>query len=367
MSRNISQAMATWLASHVRTFATCVQVTRKDGAVFGFTDLDTDIVYSGLTYQSCAGYSPSAIEAASDLSTSNMEIDALLLASGGVVPQSDIEAGLWDNAAVLIFGVNYADLTMGQINLTAGNLGQFTIANGGWKVELRGLAQTLQQTISQMYSPTCRAIFGDSRCKVTPPTANGTVSSVATAGMAWSDPSLQQTGAPSEYEDTIGHTIPTAAPYQIIVVPPSGSWQSPGTVKDEFNTIYTLVSGSPGALQFSATPNSDGSATYTFNSDNAAEEVFIDFTYALGYFTYGTVRWTSGANAGYSFNVKTFSPGVVTLPLPTPFPIAVGDQYVITAGCDRQIGTCGSRWSNVVNFRGEPYVPGPDAIPAPIS
>ncbi|SDR47050.1 DUF2163 domain-containing protein [Paraburkholderia tuberum] len=367
MSRNISQAMATWLASDVLTFATCAQITRKDGTAFGFTDHDADIVYNGFTYQSRGGYSPSAVEAADDLSTANLEINALFLDSGGAVTQADIEAGLWDNAAVLIFGVNYADLTMGQVNLTAGNLGQFTILNGGWKVELRGLAQTLQQTISQMYSPSCRALFGDSRCKLTPPTASGMVASVTTAGMVWSDPSLTQTGPVSEYIDTIGYTIPTASPYQIIVVPPSGSWASSVSVVDGGKQTYGQTGGSPGNLQYSVTPNADGSATYTFNSNNAGNEIFINFNYAQGYFSFGTVRWTSGANAGYSFNVRTFSPGVVTLSLPTPFPISAGDQYVITAGCDRQIGTCVARWNNVVNFRGEPYIPGPDVILAPLS
>jgi uncharacterized phage protein (TIGR02218 family) len=45
-----------------------------------------------------------------------------------------------------------------------------------------------------------------------------------------------------------------------------------------------------------------------------------------------------------------------------PYPVAVGDQFTISAGCDRSMGTCIGRFNNIVNFRGEPYVPGTDTI-----
>lgn len=365
--RNISTAMTSFLQRAVLTLATCVRITRTDGRVFGFTDHDTNLVYGGTTFYSSAGYTASAIQASNDLSTSNLEIDALLLASGGAVTQPDIEAGVWSNAAVSIFSVNYADLTMGQINLTAGNLGQFTIVNGGWKVELRGLAQTLQQTIGEQYSPGCRATLGDSRCKISLAayTFAGTVESVTAAGLVWQDPSLTQTGPASEYLDTVGQRIPTASPYQITIVPPSGSWLNSVSVVDGGKKTYGQVSGSPGAEQYSAVANPDGSATYTFNSNDAGSEVFISYDYAAGFFAFGTVTWDTGANAGTTQDVRTFSPGVVTLGLPAPYAIAPGDTYTIVAGCDRQVGTCVKHFNNVVNFRGEPYIPGPDVILAP--
>jgi len=369
MSRNITQAMATWLTSDVLTLAACVRITRKDGSVFGFTDLDIDVVYGGITYLSSSGYTPSAIQSANDLSTSNMEINALLLEDGGVVTQTDIEAGIWDNAAVLIFGLNYADLTMGQINLTVGNLGQFTVMNGGWKVELRGLAQTLQQTIGEQFSPGCRATLGDARCKVDLAsfTFLGIVASVTQAGLAWSDPTLTQGGALSEYIDTVGHTIPTIAPYQVTVVPPSGGWASSVSVLDSGQKVYSQVDSNPGSSQYSVSANPDGSATYTFYSNTAGGEIFLNYNYTRGYFALGKVTWTSGQNAGYSQDVRTFAPGAVTLGLPTPYPIAAGDAYSIVAGCDRQIGTCVASYNNVVNFRGEAYIPGPDVLLAPKS
>lgn len=365
--RNISSAMAAFLQGAVLTLATCVQITRTDGQVFGFTDHDSDLVYAGITFASSAGYTASAIQASNNLATSNLEIDALLLAAGGAVTQPDIEAGVWSNAAVIIFQVNYADLSMGQINLTAGNLGQFTILNGGWKVELRGLAQTLQQTAGKQFSPGCSATFGDSNCTINlaPLTFNGSVQSVTTPGLVWTDPTLTQTGAVVEFVDTVGHDIPTAAPYQIQIVPPSGSFVADAGIHDEFGSVFTNVSPSAphSSLQYSVT----NGGLYTFYSGNAGEEVFINFTFAEGYFTYGTVKWTGGQNAGYSSYVRDFVPGAVTIALPTYYPIAAGDTYSIVAGCDKQCGTCASRWNNIANFRGFPYIPGPDAILAPKS
>ena len=32
------------------------------------------------------------------------------------------------------------------------------------------------------------------------------------------------------------------------------------------------------------------------------------------------------------------------------------------AGCDKRLDTCSDRFANVLNFRGEPYVPGADLL-----
>jgi uncharacterized phage protein (TIGR02218 family) len=43
-------------------------------------------------------------------------------------------------------------------------------------------------------------------------------------------------------------------------------------------------------------------------------------------------------------------------------PIAVGDSFAITAGCDKSFATCRDRFANIVNFRGFPQIPGNDFI-----
>ncbi|KVO11713.1 DUF2163 domain-containing protein [Burkholderia ubonensis] len=360
--KNITPAMAAWLAGDVLTLAMCTMITRTDGAVFGFTDHDSDIIVGGLTYRSAYGFTASAIESSSNLSTSNLEIDGLLLAAGGALNQADVEAGVWSNAAVLIFAVNYADLTMGQINLVNGNLGNFELRNGNWKVELRGIAQTMQQAKGDQFSPNCRAKFGDAQCTInlTPLTFTGTVSSVVNR-LQWNDPSLTQTGPASAFVDSIGHRIPTTGPYTVQVVAPSGTFLADTSVLDAGGNPLSKVSGSPGSGQYSVS----STGLYTFNIAQASNFVKINFTYTVGYFAYGLVKWLTGLNAGQTMEIKTFAPGVVTLGMPMPNAIQAGDTYSIVAGCDKQFGTCRDRWNNIVHFRGEPYIPGPDTILRP--
>jgi uncharacterized phage protein (TIGR02218 family) len=84
---------------------------------------------------------------------------------------------------------------------------------------------------------------------------------------------------------------------------------------------------------------------------------------ASGAYDFGKITFSSGANIGLSMEVKEFtSGGKVTLVLPMPYNIAIGDGYSMTQGCDKTIATCTNQYNNVVNFRGEPHVPGLDSM-----
>jgi uncharacterized phage protein (TIGR02218 family) len=45
-----------------------------------------------------------------------------------------------------------------------------------------------------------------------------------------------------------------------------------------------------------------------------------------------------------------------------PRGIAPGDAFEVTAGCDKQLGTCRAKFGNALNFRGFPHMPGNDFI-----
>jgi uncharacterized phage protein (TIGR02218 family) len=88
--------------------------------------------------------------------------------------------------------------------------------------------------------------------------------------------------------------------------------------------------------------------------------------FASGWFTLGTLTWTSGANAGRRAEVAghALDAGEVTVSLlEAPVrPLAIGDTFVIRAGCDKRLETCRAQFSNVANFRGFPHIPGQDAV-----
>ncbi|HWJ99447.1 MAG TPA: DUF2163 domain-containing protein [Xanthobacteraceae bacterium] len=92
-------------------------------------------------------------------------------------------------------------------------------------------------------------------------------------------------------------------------------------------------------------------------------DTFID-----GWFTQGRLQWTSGANAGLAIEVKEHrsnNDGVrLSLWQKMPAPLAAGDAFIITAGCDKRFATCSEKFSNALNFRGFPHLPGNDFVVA---
>lgn len=45
-----------------------------------------------------------------------------------------------------------------------------------------------------------------------------------------------------------------------------------------------------------------------------------------------------------------------------PFPVSVGEVFQITTGCNRLPGTCTQKFGNIINFRGEPNLPGTEKL-----
>lgn len=105
--------------------------------------------------------------------------------------------------------------------------------------------------------------------------------------------------------------------------------------------------------------------TFTGSVDSVtSNRQFADagLTQADNYFEYGQLTWTGGLNNGLVMEVKSYTVGNVLLQLQMPYTVQVGDTFSIIAGCDKKVTTCKNTFSNVVNFRGEPYVPGLDEI-----
>lgn len=81
-----------------------------------------------------------------------------------------------------------------------------------------------------------------------------------------------------------------------------------------------------------------------------------------GWFEQGTVQFLTGANAGVKRTVKGFASGAFTFALPWPQAIAVSDTFEAYPGCARNQAVCGSKFANVIRFRGEPYIPQPETV-----
>lgn len=81
-----------------------------------------------------------------------------------------------------------------------------------------------------------------------------------------------------------------------------------------------------------------------------------------GYFNYGLLTFTGGGNLGESFEIKYITDGSINLFRNVTHELSLGDTFQIIAGCDKEFDTCVSKFSNAINFRGEPHVPGTEFI-----
>jgi len=117
--------------------------------------------------------------------------------------------------------------------------------------------------------------------------------------------------------------------------------------------ITSLYNGANYPLPFILLPGSlQTSLVAYWNLDEASSSIRVDS------------KGSNNLNDTGGVVLVTTGPGVtqaaLTLHLPFPYPIAVGDQAMLEAGCDRLLATCRDKFANVGNYRGEPYIPGFD-------
>lgn len=107
-------------------------------------------------------------------------------------------------------------------------------------------------------------------------------------------------------------------------------------------------------------------ATGTLTSVSS-NQVFADSARAeaAGWFDEGVLTFTSGTCAGLKQKVKLFAGGQFTLSLPMLQAVQVGDGYSVYAGCRKRLEDCAGKFNNVLNFQGEPHLPGIDALTQP--
>jgi uncharacterized phage protein (TIGR02218 family) len=125
----------------------------------------------------------------------------------------------------------------------------------------------------------------------------------------------------------------------------------PGCSNTLFDAACSLVKSSFAA---SATASSATDATGRIFSTGLAQ--------AASYFAQGWAVGVTGPNAGVGRTIKAFAGGVITTIQPWPSPVAVGNTFTVYPGCDKQQATCSAKFSNLANFRGQPYVPAPETI-----
>lgn len=348
--KTASVGLTAHIAGQATTLATLWRVARTDGEVFRFTDHDEDLTVDAETYLAATGFQRSAIGSTTGLAVDELEVVGWLNAE--VITEADLLAGRWDFAEVRVSICNWADTSQGAVTLRRGWLGEVDAGDdGAFRAELRGLAQALQQRTGELYSSECRADLGDARCGapieparvareteyalgavVRPPGSSSLRSD--DGGLAWRCTTAGETAssAPS-YAGGVGDTVTDGT--------------AVFTAEEAF-TVGNTVAASP----------APGASSFTVATAFAQTRQAVD-----AWFTGGVIVWESGDNAGLASEVAAYdaSAGTIDLLLPPPSTILATDAFRISPGCDKRLATCSGSFSNAINFRGEPHVPGSDA------
>jgi uncharacterized phage protein (TIGR02218 family) len=276
----IPSALQAKLDGGVTTLARCWLITRNDGVVQGFTDHDEDIVVNDVICRAGSGLTAAEATAQLGLAIGGTELSGAF--NDDTLTEADLAAGRYDAAKVEIWLVDWSEPAL-KVKLNAGVLGEVRREGAAFTAELRGLAYRFAEDCGRLYTKTCNADLGDTRCAVdlTVPAMRG--------------------------EGSLAEVI----------------------------------------------------ATSVFRADGLG-------AYADDWFTAGRLAWTGGANAGQAVEVKSHraEAGIVTLELwqAMPEPLAAGDTFTVTAGCDKHFDTCVAKFNNAVNFRGFPHIPGNDFV-----
>lgn len=149
------------LEGGLTTVAHAWAITRKDGAVLGFTDHDRDLSFDGITFRADTGLSALALSQSTGLSVDNTE--ALGALSDLSIREDEIEQGRFDDAEVLAWLVNWKDTSQRWLQFR-GTIGELRRADGGFQAELRGLTEMLNRPLGRVYQKPCTAVLGDRTC-----------------------------------------------------------------------------------------------------------------------------------------------------------------------------------------------------------
>jgi uncharacterized phage protein (TIGR02218 family) len=268
------------LLGRTTTLVTCYRVIRQDGEVFGRNEGTRNLDIDGVTYLAAAGLQTSTVQKSDTLTVDTIDVTAFMENSD----EGEIEAGLWDEAQITIFEVNYNDLPstfiLNRMNVMRdGILGRVERQDQRFTAEIRNKMTRFDTHFGAQYTILCPWVLGDP----------------LTCGVNL---------APFTHVGTV--TIPGANPRTNFTA--SGLTQKPG------------------------------------------------------YFAQGRITFLTGANAGYSMDVRHWNNRRFDLNRPLPYAVQAGDTFEATIGDNHTFATCKNVFNNVQRFRGFHFLPGIDKL-----
>ncbi len=140
-------------------------VTPTRGPALRFTDHDTDLTVDGDLYLADHSFQPSAIQASIGGSNQNLELTVLFADSQ--IGYKAAMRGDYQGAAVQVYIASYGNVAAGKGIVTSGKVSSFALPSKLYGVmSITGSTGKMDRTLTEVYTPTCRADFGDTRCGI---------------------------------------------------------------------------------------------------------------------------------------------------------------------------------------------------------
>jgi len=392
MPRNVPANLLAHMQQSSVVIAVLVRIDRTDGVSLGFTGWDTDIVYGGLTYHRTISMSPSAIKMNQDLTTDQMDIIGAI--DSVYLTEEDIKGGRYRLARVTVMRINPFNTGWGVITDLFGYVDSIEYGDGQIKVEIVSLGACLSQQFGDIITPACRVKqLGDSQCKVNI-AAYQVSSTVAAVGadnrtLTFTDtkPNGWYDGGMVRFASVVGgggnnfninmevkrsftngasvitlQHSPTGGTFGLTVdvdqgFPIVNHTQVAYNATAAFIQSYLEAYSNIGVGNVTVSGSAGGPWTVNFVGALSGHlvELTADGSHLTGGTTNGTATECQVTNTGGTSST-------LYLVQRMPFQVQVGDAAVLEAGCDRRAITCRSKFNNLINFHGEPYVPGNDYL-----
>jgi uncharacterized phage protein (TIGR02218 family) len=178
----------------------CLRIVPVTGSPIYLTDHPRDLLMSGHTYLSTAGYQFTGQSATAGFSPASVDIEGIAGASG--LSRAAVGSGLFDGARCYVFATSWAAPVEDQEPVVAGIFGKATLLDHRFQIGGVSLIDALNQTVGQTYGAQCPKTFCGTEyagCGVSlaANTVTGTLSSVTSA-------SVFTASARTEAADTFG-------------------------------------------------------------------------------------------------------------------------------------------------------------------
>lgn len=178
----------------------CMRIVPTTGSAIYLTDHPRDLVMSGHTYLSTAGYQFTGNSATAEFSPASIDLEGICSASG--VTRAALASGLFDGARCYIFATAWVSPVEDQEPVAAGIFGKSTLLDDRYRIDGLSLIDTLNQTVGDTYGTQCPKRFCGTEyagCGVSlaANTVTGTIDTVTSASVFYD-------AARTETADTFG-------------------------------------------------------------------------------------------------------------------------------------------------------------------